>query len=135
MLQTILKRTLNMRLESKQEMGLDGAISLMSSNSLLGQKVYFRNKRYVVLKNLNINWEYEKLMMLSFQKLPSSSPLSLRRLRLRLNLATFIISQLPEPNPATRPGCYWPGFFWWFFASRNGFNQNCRCKKRWSSCW
>ena len=39
-----------MRPELRQEMALDGAISLMSSNSLLGQKVYFRNKRDVVLK-------------------------------------------------------------------------------------
>ena len=44
-----------MRLELKQEMGLDGAISLMSSNSLLGPKVYFRNKR-----------EYQKFIKLSF---------------------------------------------------------------------
>ena len=88
---------------------------------------YFRNKR-----------EYQKFIKLSFyfQKLQSSSPLSLRRLRLPLNLATFIIFQEQlDLRPATSPGSCWARFCWWFFVwRRNGFNQNCQCKKRWNSC-
>ena len=39
-----------MRLELRQEIALDGAISLMSSNSLQGPKVYIFRKQNRVLK-------------------------------------------------------------------------------------
>ena len=41
-----------MRPELRQEMALDGAISLMSSNSLQGQKVHIN---YIVFQSLSIN--------------------------------------------------------------------------------